>query len=180
MGKTNNAMKIHWNGQVGHVVGYTRRGHDYWRSLSNHYRNPQPAHRRSDALSGQVCLHIRCRSRNRTGVQTRLPTLQHLQVATRQLLPPTLLQRHLRRPPSKRLRANRHRLLERQHRCRRRIRIRHPHLRAPQRHSAGLHLRRDHQHTRRRDRRLHLPRRVGRRHPLPLRGLVLRHHREQL
>ena len=41
MGKSRNAMKIHWNGQVGHVVGYTRRGHDYWRSLSNHYRNPR-------------------------------------------------------------------------------------------------------------------------------------------
>ncbi len=41
MGKSNNGMKIHWNGQVGRIVGYTSRGHDYWRSLASNYNNPR-------------------------------------------------------------------------------------------------------------------------------------------
>jgi len=36
MGRCLNAMKIHWQNQVGGVVGYTRLGVDYWRSLANH------------------------------------------------------------------------------------------------------------------------------------------------
>ena len=44
MGKSKNGMKIHWNGQVGNVVGYSVRGNDYWRSLANHHSDA-----RSDA-----------------------------------------------------------------------------------------------------------------------------------
>lgn len=41
MGKTRNAIKIHWNGQVGRIVGYSVRGNDYWRSLASNYNDPR-------------------------------------------------------------------------------------------------------------------------------------------
>lgn len=43
MGISLNAMKIHWQKTVGGVVGYSRLGRDYWRSLANHVHNPNTA-----------------------------------------------------------------------------------------------------------------------------------------
>lgn len=41
MGKTRTAMKIHWIGTVGGIVGYNRYGQMDWRSLAESIRNPQ-------------------------------------------------------------------------------------------------------------------------------------------
>ncbi|MCR4813080.1 MAG: DUF6266 family protein, partial [Bacteroidales bacterium] len=62
MGKSRNGMKIHWSGQVGHVVGFSRRGKDYWRSLANNYNNPrtdaQMQHRAMFAFASTVVHNV--------------------------------------------------------------------------------------------------------------------------
>lgn len=61
MGKTNSAMKIHWTGQVGHIVGFSSRGHDYWRSLAeNHNDAHTDAQLNHRALFAFISILIHC------------------------------------------------------------------------------------------------------------------------